>query len=256
MNILGIDIGGTETKIICTTALWKKRGLALTIKTPKTKRSFLKVLSRAVKSFLMESSVAGIGIGAPGIVDPKRGILMHVPNLPFLNRWNIKRFFRKFKVPIKIDNDSRCFLRAEAIAGAGKGKKYIAVLTIGTGIGGGLLMDGKVYFGKHSGAGEFGHMVVNQGKTLEQLAGKKAFLKYGDRSEIIGIGIANIVNGFDPEIVILGGGSAYKKKLNFQKIKNTARKYILSPSSKKTPIVVGKIGEYAGAFGGALLFRK
>ncbi|MEK7636445.1 MAG: ROK family protein [Patescibacteria group bacterium] len=254
MSILGIDIGGTEIKILCTTAPGERRGLALTIKTLKTKRRFFDALSQAVKSVIAENSVVGIGIGAPGIVDPKRGILMHAPNLLFLNGWNIKRFFKKFKVPIKIDNDSRCFLRAEAFAGAGKGKKYIAVLTIGTGIGGGFLIDGRVYFGKHSGAGEFGHMVVNQGKTLEQLAGKRAFKKLDDKNEIVGIGVANIINAFDPEVVIIGGGALYAKRLQISKICLVARRYIMSPIGKKTPIVAGRIGEYAGALGATLLF--
>ena len=253
MSIIGIDIGGTEIKLLRVDG--NKRGRFLSIQTPRTKRRLLARLSSAVISFIHDGPVSGIGIGAPGIVDRRNGVLVHSPNLPFLNRWNIKRFFKKFNVPVKIDNDSRCFLRGEAVYGAGRGKKYIAVLTIGTGVGGGLLLDGKVYFGKHSGAGEFGHMVVNHGKTLEELAGKRAFKKYGDRSAVVGTGVANIVNAFDPEIVILGGGALYAKKMNIQKVRTIAARHIMSPQEKHIPIVKGKLGPSAGALGATLLFR-
>lgn len=253
---LGIDIGGSQIKILVLDANGKKRKGALTIKTPKRRRRFLKVLGGAVKAIVAGGNITGIGVGVPGIIDPKKGTLVSAPNMPFLNGWNVKNFFRKFRVPVRADNDSRCFLRAEARYGVGRGFKQIAVLTIGTGVGGGLFIDGRVYFGKHSGAGEFGHMVVNRGKTLEQLAGKKAFEKHGDRSEIVGIGVANIVNAFDPEIIILGGGGIFQKTLRIPKIRAVAKQHIMSPAGKRVRIVRGKLGEYAGAIGAALLVKK
>lgn len=253
---LGIDIGGSTIKLVLASLDGKRKNGSVVIKTPKRRKRFLRVLANAVRVCAAGGAVAGIGIGLPGIVDPKGGTLVNAPNLPFLNGWNVKNFFKKFKVPAKIDNDSRCFLRAEAAYGAGRGYKQIAVLTVGTGVGGGLFLDGKMYYGSRAGAGEFGHMVVNQKKTLEELAGKEAFKRGGDRNEIVGIGIANIINAFDPEVVILGGGGIFGKKLNILAIRKSARKYIMSPFGKKTKIVRGAIGEYAGALGAALLFRK
>lgn len=255
MHYLGIDIGGSHIKIVLVSPDGEWKNGAITMKTPKRKKRFLGVLGGAVRALVASGSIAGIGVGLPGIVDPRKGVFVNAPNLPFLNGWNVKNFFKKFKVPVKMDNDSRCFLRAEAWYGAGRGFKQIAVLTVGTGIGGGIFIDGKMYYGSRAGAGEFGHMVVNHGKTLEQLAGKKAFEKYGDRSEIIGIGVANIVNAFDPEVIILGGGGILGKKVKLAVIRSIAKKHIVSPFGKKTKIVKGALGEYAGAIGAALLAR-
>ncbi len=253
---LGVDIGGSNVKMVLVRKDGTRKGATIVFKTPRQKKRLLKTLTAHLKKFIAENAVEGIGVGVPGIVEPKKGILVNAPNLPFLNGWNVKNFFRKFSLPVRVDNDSRCFLRAEARYGVGRGYRHIAVLTIGTGIGGGLLIDGKMYFGSRSGAGEFGHMVVNQGKTLEQLAGKKAYLKHGDRSEVVGIGVANIVNAFDPEIIILGGGGIFGSTLRISKIRSVAKKYVSSPLGKKTRIMKGKLREYAGAIGATLLFKN
>jgi glucokinase len=251
---LGIDIGGSNIKLALVTAEGKKKNVAV-VTTPRRKKRFLAVLGGAIHAFVAGRALRGIGVGIPGIVDPRKGTLVNAPNLPFLNGWNVKNFFKKFHIPVRVDNDSRCFLRAEAAFGAGRGHRHIAILTVGTGVGGGLFIDGQVYFGSRSGAGEFGHMIVNHGKTLEQLAGKEAFEKHGDRSEIVGIGVANIVNAFDPEIIILGGGGIFQKTLQIQKIRSVAKRHIMSPMGKHVRIVRGKLGEYAGAIGAMLLFR-
>ncbi len=144
-------------------------------------------------------------------------------------------------------------MRGEAIIGVGRGYKNIVVLTAGTGIGGGLMVNDKIYYGSNNGAGEFGHMILDNNKTFEQLAAKKAFLKMGDRSKIIGIGIANLINALDPQIVILGGGGVVEGGIKIGTVQKIARKYIVSPLAKKTPIIKGKLGEYSQAIGAALL---
>lgn len=222
---------------------------------PKNKKSFLAVLEEKISDTIAKNKVAGIGVGLPGITDIKNGVLVKSLHLPFLNNWNAKKFFKKFGLPAKFDNDSRCFLIAETNLGAGKAYKNIAAMTIGTGIGGGLMIDGKIYYGR-GGAGEFGHVIIDDKKTLEDLGAKDAFRKMGNRSHIIGVGIANIINSFDPDMVILGGGGVFRGGVDMKKVKEVARKNIMSPISKKTKIVKGKLGENAQAIGAALLFKK
>jgi len=260
---LGIDVGGTKIKAILLDRFKNQWFLAFNIPTPKNKKSFLSVLNKELNNLKRNKKIIGIGVGLPGSIELKRGLLLKAPNLAFLNSWQAKKFFSKFNTRIKIDNDSRCFLRAESILGAGKNYKNIVALTIGTGIGGGLMINSKIYYGRHNGAGEFGHMIIQiQNSKLkvksyewENLGAKEAFLKYGDRSRIIGLGVANLINALDPEIIILGGGGIMQGGVKIETVKKNAKKYIMSPLAKKTPIVKGKLGEYSQAIGAALLMK-
>lgn len=249
---LGIDIGGTKIRGVVIDSRNKKVA-DFDIKTPKNKKDFLAALERGIKGISVCYKIFGIGIGLPGIVDVKRGVLVKAPNLPFLDGWQAAEFFKKFSRRVKIENDSRCFLLAESKFGAARKYKNIVGLTIGTGIGGAVMIDGRIYRGANDGTGEIGHMIIDNKKTFEQLAAKKAFEKYGDRSKIIGIGVANIVNVLNPEAVIVGGGGVATGGVKIEIVKKEAKKYIISPLAKNTPIIKGEFGKYASAFGAALL---
>ena len=251
---LGIDIGGTKIRAVLLSDK-NKRIFAFNIETPKSKKAFLKNLETEIIKIIQKYEISGIGIGLPGIVDAKRGILIKAPHIQFLKNWQAKKFFSKFNKNIEIENDGRCFVLAEAKLGAGRNFKNIVGLTIGTGIGGGIIIDRKIYHGENNSAGEFGHIIIDNNKTFEQLSAKEAFIKYGDRSEIIGIGIANIINILNPDIVILGGGGIISGKVNISTIRSIAKKYIMSSLAKNTPIVQGKLGEDSPAIGAALLLK-
>lgn len=261
---LGIDIGGTKIKGVLLRGLSKQKPKCFVINTPKNKKQFFRALEEFSRKIAAGEKISGVGVGIRGIVDSEKGILIYDKILPFLNGWNIRQFFKKFKAPVRVDNDSRCFLRAEFYWGAGRGYKNVVALAIGTGIGGGLVIDGKVYRGSHNSAGEFGHMILQvqgskskvQSCDFEELAAKNAFLKYGDRSVIMGIGIANLINAFDPDIVILGGGGVGAGSVKIEKVRRVARNYILSPVAAKTLIIRGRLGLEAQAIGAALLFRE
>jgi glucokinase len=252
---LGIDVGGSKIRGVLLNKSRNQRPFAFQVKTPKNRKLFLEILEKEVRKTLQKRKIIGIGIGLPGIVDVRRGLFVKAPNLPFLNGWQAKKFFKKFRVKTKFDNDSRCFLRAEAFLGAGKKYKNIIALTVGTGIGGGIMINRKIYYGEKFGAGEFGHMIINNKGTLEKLGGKEAFLKKKDYHQVIGVGIADLVNAFDPEIVILGGSPVMNGSIKIKKLKKIAQKSIMSPLAKKTPIIKGKLGEYSQAIGAALLMK-
>jgi len=255
MYFVGLDIGGTKIRGIIFDAKNRQVKKEITTKTPKNKKHFINQLEKVVLELKKTKKIKGIGLGLPGIVNYTTGVLVKAPNLPFLNGWNAKKAFRKFRVPVRVDNDSRCFLLGEYLAGAAKGRKNIIGVTFGTGIGGGIIVDGKIYRGANNGAGEFGHMVMESGKSFEELGAKKAFLKYGDRSEVIGIGVANLINSFNPDIIVLGGGGIVSGKVKLNKIRKTAKKFVKSPPAVNTPIVKGKLGDLAQAIGAALLFK-
>lgn len=232
--------------------------------------------------------IAGIGIGFAGPVDFKRGAALAGPNLK-TGKIEFKKYLsKKLRIPVTVDNDAKCFVLAESIFGAAKGYKNIIGLTIGTGIGGGIIIDGKIYRGATGSAGEFGHNTgydkkekkyeweqTGSGRGLEMiyenLSGKKlnsfeivelvrnkdlkALEAIETISENLGIGLANILEIFNPEIIVLGGGLA-EVDVIMNKAKEYMKKKVFLPSLAKTPVVVSKLGQNAAALGAAYLARN
>ncbi len=154
---IGFDIGGTKIDV----ALVQGRKILnrKIIGTPKNKKDFLAAVFGIIQEFTDSKKVAvrGIGIGIAGVIDRKNGRIVKSPNLPKLNGLNLKQAIeKKFKIPVRIDNDAKCFLRAEAKYGAAKKAKNAIGLIMGTGIGTGILIDRKNYYGRDGAAGEIG----------------------------------------------------------------------------------------------------
>ena len=251
---IGLDIGGTKIKGVLL-ADSKKVLAKFIVPTPKNKVVFLKTLEKEITGLTGSKKIGGIGVGLAVPVG-KHGFLEKTSKFPFMGKWNAEQFFKKFNKKVKIDNDARCFLRAETIIGAAKNKKNVVAMAVGTGIGSGIMINGKIYSGNSNSAGEIGHTVIDNNKTFEKLAAKSAFLKYGDRSKIIGVGVANMINILNPDVVVLGGGGILSGKINFKIVRTVAAKYIVPPLAKKTPIIKTKLGELSPAVGAALLFEK
>lgn len=253
---LGVDIGGTKIKATLLNGLGKQQCKLLSIDTPQNKKDFFGALDMLISKTIRGKKLVGIGVGIPGDVERRRGVLLSARNLPFLKGWRAKIFFKKYARQVSLDNDSRCMLRAEAIMGVVRGYKNAVGIIIGTGIGGGIIINGKMYYGSRNRAGNFGRMIIERKKDFEDLANKNAFLKMGDRSVTIGIGVANLINAFDPDVVVLGGGGIVTGAARIDKIRRSARQYLISSLARKIPIVKGALGSYAGAVGAALLFKK
>ena len=281
--IIGIDIGGS--KIIV--ALIKDEKVFYKIKnsTPKNRKEFLNKLEVLISKVILEladkKEISGIGCGVAGVLDLGKGIIFNAPNIKILNGFNIKDWLhKKFGCEVKIDNDARSFTRAEYLFGAGRGYKNIVGMTLGTGIGGGIIMNGKVVYGINGSAGEVGHMIINLKEDFENLAGMKGLrrlgftdslktyqlAKSGDKKarkafeelgRYLGVGFANIINILDPEAIVIGGGLSGAYKFFLPVAKKTMAKFIVSPESyENVKIFVGKLGENAGAIGAAALFIK
>lgn len=277
--IIGIDIGGS--KIIVALVKDGKVFHKIKIETPKNKNEFLKKLEAIIEQLIEKAggqkNIRGIGCGIGGVLDLKKGIILSWSNIKFLDRFNIKNWLtEKFKCEVKIDNDARCFTRGEYLFGAGKGYRNIVGMTLGTGVGGGIIINGKMVYGNGS-AGELGHMIIDCGGDLESLTVKymrglkislitSAYKNNKDRAirealdffeENLAIGIANVANILDPEAVIIGGGAAEAVKKIIPKIKKIADKFMISPESRKdVKILIGKLGEDAGPIGAAALFLE
>ncbi len=241
---IGIDIGAS--KIIFVLLKNNKLVKKLKVPTPKSRSLLVKVLKNNLKKF----PKAEIGIGIPGVVRGKK--IIKCPNLNYLNNFNLAK---ELGINIKIENDANCFTLAEAFLGAGKNKKSVLGITLGSGLGSGLLVNKKI-----RGNLELGHIIIKpdgykcgcgrkgclecyaSAKYLERKGvSKKTFKELG---QYLGLGLNKTLKSLDPDIIVLGGGISR----SWEKFLKETKKQI------KTQIRVSKLGEAAGAIGAALLF--
>ncbi|NYE57326.1 ROK family protein [Carboxydothermus ferrireducens] len=209
--VVGIDLGGTKIY----TALANLNGeiVAEEIEpTTKDETKLLHQLGNMVKGVIAKSAVPkekvlGIGIGAPGTVDHRTGTLITAPNLPWQNyplKINLQALLR---LPVEVDNDANLAALGEYRYGAGRGHKDLVYVTVSTGIGAGIIIDGQLYRGSSGSAGELGHTIVepagprcNCGRRgcLEVMASGTAI---GERARQL------VAEGFGQEILKLAQGN-------------------------------------------------
>jgi glucokinase len=287
--IIGIDLGGTKIKA----ALADEKGRIITdVNIPteawKGKAAVIDNLKKAIKTLMHGSRAKSccIGIGVPGPILYEKGIVIEPPNLPGWKRVNLKKILeQEFKIPVFVDNDANCAALAEARFGAGKKARHFIYITISTGIGGGIIIDRKVYRGAIGAAGEFGHMIIDSrgytcgcgnvgclealgsGTAIKKRAGMDAIAvelaaRQGDKhaqkviqetAHYLAIGIANLVNIFNPEMVILGGGVSKMRELLLKPIRHEFKKYALTLPAKNVRIVRASLGDESGVLGAVAL---
>jgi glucokinase len=287
---IGIDLGGT--KIL--TALADEKGKVITSVKLNTQaklgvKKVIDNIKKSVEIVLKEtdtplSLIKKIGVGAPGPII-ENGIIIAPPNLPGWGKVNIKTTLQKiFKRPVIVENDANAAALAEYIFGAGKRSKIMAYMTVSTGIGGGIIVNGKIFRGATGTAGEIGHVIIDEngpkcgcgnygcleamaaGPAIARMAGtkdavaasmaaqkgnKKAIKAIQTAGKYIGIGIADINNMLNPDLVVIGGGvmnigslilsptKAWAKRCSLKAIKNTLK--ILPAKLKNNVGVMGAI---------------
>ncbi len=166
---IGVDLGGTN---IVSTIVNYQGEIVNSLKVPtlaeRGKEATIKRIIEAIHKNIVQSSVApdniiGIGIGAPGPLDIKRGIINFAPNLPGWRDVPLRKILEdEFNIKVVLENDANAAAWGERCFGAGQGVNNLVCFTLGTGIGGGIIIDGKIYHGNNYGAAELGHMTVNK----------------------------------------------------------------------------------------------
>jgi glucokinase len=275
---IGVDIGGTKMTAVL---LAGERVVGeYTLATPTDDLNKFLVMLGALLEPLFEQAkkdkvkISGIGIGVPGAIN--NGKILIAPNVPCLIGVKIVDVLtEKFgsEYVIKVDNDANCFALGEARIGAGKKYHSVYGLIVGTGIGGGWVNDGALYGGSHGAANEPGQFVIDYREklTLEEayhkltqnnprLLAEEAYQGdelasqvFEELGRLLGVGIANIINLLDPEIVVIGGGASESSSLFLTEIKKTVRELVASQDAKDVKVVISKSGKQAGAIGAALL---
>lgn len=165
--ILGIDLGGTNMKIGCFDTGLKLIGK---ISVPTGAKMEPEVIVEKLYSTSEEllkqnglslADVSGVGVGSPGAIDLSEGVVLAAPNFPLFKNVPLKDMVAKrLGKPTILENDANAACWAEHVLGSGKGVDHMALLTLGTGIGGGIISDGQLIHGPSGGAGEFGHVII------------------------------------------------------------------------------------------------
>ncbi|OHD54214.1 MAG: hypothetical protein A2Y33_12990 [Spirochaetes bacterium GWF1_51_8] len=309
-NYIGIDLGGTAVKL----GIVNMKGeIVETVEVPTLAETnsadkIYRNISQAVGALLEKSGgdkIKGIGIGCPGSISPEEGtIVSGISNIPALNGFPLAREIEHdFKIPTFIDNDANNAARGEFLFGAGTGKKNFIMITLGTGIGGAIFINGDLYGGVNNYAGEVGHMIIivnglqctcgsmgcweaygsatsmiKRAKALVERGIKTSLLKHypddinakvivkeaaaGDMAakeiiistgKYIGIGLANLINIFNPELCIVGGGVSLAGEILFKEILKYAQINTLPRAWDVVEIEQAKLGNKAGILGSAAL---
>lgn len=172
MYYLGIDLGGTNIAV----GLVSKSGQILTRKSVPTRaeraaEEIAATMADAAKTLLREAGVEeseliSVGIGSPGAVDSEAGVIVSACNLHFSNTPLREMMAQYFTCPVYVENDANCAAWAEAVAGAARGTQDSLMITLGTGVGGGIVIGGRLYGGMNNYGGEFGHMIIADGGEL------------------------------------------------------------------------------------------
>jgi fructokinase len=289
---IGLDLGGTKIEGI----VLDESGKELFRKRIETQQEigYRHILKRIKElhgelAAQIKNQPHTFGIGTPGAISPRTG-LMKNSNTVCLNGQPVKSDLENLLGrKIEIQNDANCFAMAEALHGAGRGKKLVFGVIMGTGCGGGIVHKGEVITGPQGIAGEWGHTSIDpngplcycgqrgcvetfisggglEGRYAEQFGVKKSFREiekdfYADDTKAIefmkiffrnfGRAMANLIDVLDPDIVVLGGGVSNFDVLYTKGIAEVA-KFIFS-DSLETPIVKNQLGDSAGVIGAALI---
>jgi glucokinase len=247
---IGLDSGGTKISGVLFDG--KKIVRELTINTPKTLFEFLYNVKRQIKFLSRGVKISGVGIGIAGLVDNKKGVAVTSPNIRYIKNLNLVRELKSREIKkIAVDNDASCFLRGEWRLGQARGYKNAIGLTLGTGVGGAFVIDGKMYRGSRNMGGEAGRMVMLDSfweKLFQQARDKKDYKTLG---KLLGMGLANLINLFDPDCVIVGGSvMTNHKNIILPQAKKELRRVLNKNSTAK--IFVSNL-KHAGALGAALM---
>lgn len=312
MNYIGIDIGGTNLKA----GLVNDEGSILAMEKRKIAEvSDQKALVEALvaltqslteKGGLTPEQIRSVGVGVPGAVEIHSGAVLYTCNLPLRNVPLRKLFHRYLPYPLYVENDANCAALAEYYAGAGKGSKRFVTITLGTGVGAGILHNGQIYHGANGMAGEVGHMsIVYHGEPcpcgrrgcweryasasaltretkaamqankntimwkmtqdIDHVNAKLAFdaAAKGDETarkvidswiEYVGVGIANVINTFEPEVICIGGGVSNQGEVLLAPVRAYAENETRNITTGKFPVICAcQLHNDAGVIGAAAL---
>ena len=308
--LIGIDVGGTNlvaAKVKDSGEILEK--ISIPVNRSASAEQLCETLIGLARQAAKEDVIDAVGIGFPGLVDNESGIVLQTPNMPFSNTPFRELFQKQWNVPVYMGNDANCAAIGEYWAGAAKGRDTAMMITLGTGIGGGLVIGGKLYAGFAGGGMEVGHMVIDpngptcgcgrkgcfeqfasatalirEAKTqmqknqdsllweaccerIENLQGVHVFRAAGEGDptaqkvldtyiNYLAMGLANLINILQPEVICLGGGiSNAQDDLFLTPLREQVKKYVFDKNADLC-LERAKLGNDAGLVGAAMLCKS
>ena len=305
-HYLGIDVGGTNTVYAIVNDLGQilQEHKLKTLPTRGEKVLLQEMQEMAQELLLLDSSIQGIGIGLPGIIDIRQGVAIDCPNLGWENVEVARTFSNEFGLPVYLENDVRCVALAEKKFGAARLTENAICLALGTGIGSGIFVRGELLRGAYGAAGEVGHMNIIPvgGETCgcgnsgcwETLASATAVVRQAAREleharrvgletslkepldgrqiaeaarsgdqvavsvmqeagRFLGLGLVNLVNLFNPERIVIGGGLALAGDVLLRPAQTELLRRAMPYPATKVEVVRAELGDAAGVIGAAVL---
>jgi predicted NBD/HSP70 family sugar kinase len=285
-SVIGVDLGGTKCDVArYTIDTWEEEARERIA--TEAGRGFHDVLGDVIRLVqqLQTDSTEAVGVGIPGLVRHPDGMLLRAPNIPHSENVAVTQtLHHALLLPVFSANDARCFTLAEAMLGAGKGKDVVIGITMGTGVGGGIVVGGKLLLGEHGFAGEIGHMLLRPGEPpyptkdsrgdVEQFlsgtamghrceAAKRpedylegqvcSFLQPAIFREAAWL-ITNLTHLLDPSIIVLGGSAGRALGTHLKDVHVELKRWML-PGTPLPEIAVARRKD-AGTVGAALLTQK
>jgi len=306
--IVGVDLGGTKIDAVLSDNCGniKKRELKET-RASEGPNAVIKRIVEAIKTVSSGCEIAAAGIGAAGIIDVETGLITFSPNLPGWRNIKLKDILeRELGVKTFVDNDATVAAMAEHIFGIAVGCDHVVYVTVGTGIGGGIITNGQIYRGVSGSAGEIGHMTIDingplcgcgnkgcfealaSGTALEReakakiaegartsipkyakesgsrISAKSVYLAAQDGDKLaneliaqlgyyLGVGLANLINIFNPQLVVIGGGVSRMGEMLLKPARKTVCERAFELSVKAARVEVSSLGYDAGPLGAVAL---
>ena len=299
--IIGIDLGGTNLKCALLDYNLKiKARSSFSTKSFNNKQGLISGIVDSINDFivsqeLIKGSILGVGVGLPGPVDSIKGIVHFLPNIPGWKEVDLKRILeQKTNLSVFIDNDAKLMALAEHKVGSAKNYSNVLCLTLGTGVGGGLIINNSLYRGEDNAAGEVGHLPINEHGpicgcgskaclevyvgnnriikharkifgskvTLEEVSklaqnnNSKAVKFWDEVGSKLGLALSGVVNLLNLDAIVIGGGVSSAGKELFKSVKKTIFSRAMSVQAKRVKILKAKLGNDAGMIGAGYLTRE
>lgn len=289
-RVIGVDLGGTKIAAAAVGPGGELHG-RVEVPTPvESQAALLEAIAEAIGEAAAGRPFAAIGFGIPSVLDRRRGVVVGSNNIPLGDVRLGHDLAERYGVPVVVENDGNVAALAEWRLGAGRDVQSLVMLTLGTGVGGGVILDSGLY----RGWAELGHVVVvadgppcqgactgrghlealvsgnaadraaeklwGEGATAELLVGRAeegdadALEALSQLGHLLGIGVGSIVNVFAPELVVVGGGFGVAAfDLIAPSALDVARREALEPASSRLRLVPAELGPDAGLVGAGLL---
>jgi fructokinase len=276
---LGVDVGGTK---IAVAVLERDGAERLRRRVEYSSRDYASALDLLVQEVRKAEEEAGercsVGVGMPGFVEPETGLVSNAYNTPY-NKQPLKRDLERILGrETRFANDANCFALSEACDGAAKGSAVVFGAILGTGAGGGIVVDRQVLAGRHGTAGEWGHVPLPwmtreeypgprctcgrvgcleqfisgpaKNRERDRIGEAAAMARYVDR---VARAFAMMINVLDPDVIVVGGGMSKHDEI-YTQVPPLLRKYTYYPDPR-TPVVRAMHGDASGVRGAAMLWH-